>query len=203
MQDSTSAEEATVQQLERAEQLKLGGKHQEALSILEQLLIEDPGNVAALEEVADNELSLGHHRRAQRAAQQAVALDAGSYTAHYLLGCLHAQNEQWQKALPCFKQANDLRSNDAEILRCLGWALFSSGQRVQGIVTLERALNIERDNPFALCDLGAAYLQIRNFGKARTLLERALDIDPSNLRARRCVEAMKEMEHATSKAQQT
>ena len=201
MKDPTPTEEATVQQLERAEQLKLSGNHQEALEILEQLLIEDPCNVAALEEITDNELSLGNRSRAQRAAKQAIELDAGSYTAHYLLGCLYAQKEQWKKALPCFKQANELRPNDTEILRCLGWALFSGGQRVQGIVTLERSLNIERDNPFVLCDLGAAYLQIRNFNKARPLLERALDIDPNNKRARKCVDVIKKMEHTTSRAQ--
>lgn len=189
MHDPTS-EEATVQQLERAEQLKLSGKHIDALALLEKLLIDDPGNVAALEEVADNELSLGHMRRAQRAATQAIELDGGSYTAQYLLGCLAAQKEQWDRALQHFKTANDLRPNDAEILRCLGWALFVSGKRVQGVVTLERALNIDEENPCTLCDLGAAYLQVRNFKKARPLLERALDIDPGNERAKKCTEVI-------------
>ena len=192
-------EEATVERLEKAERLKMMGKHREALDILEQLLIEDPSNVAALEEVADNELSLEHYARAKKAAQQAIELDAGSYTAHYLLGCLHAQKQQWKQALASLQTANQKRPNDSEILRCLGWALFQNGKRVQGIVTLERALNIDNDNPFILCDLGAAYLQARNVRKAKPLLERALEIDPENPRAQRCAEIVAKISTSTGR----
>ena len=64
-----------LERLERAEQLKLSGEHTEALVILEQLLLEDPENVSALEEIADNELSLGRFARAEAAAKRAVLLD--------------------------------------------------------------------------------------------------------------------------------
>ena len=40
-----------IERLEAAEQLKLAGEYQQALIILEQLLVEDPENVSALEEV--------------------------------------------------------------------------------------------------------------------------------------------------------
>jgi hypothetical protein len=58
-----------LEQLEQAEQLKLSGKHADALVILERLLLDDPANVSALEEVADNELSLEKFdpRRSRRA----------------------------------------------------------------------------------------------------------------------------------------
>ena len=64
-----------LDRLERAEQLKIEGKYTDALGILEQLLLEDPENVSALEEVADNELSLASYDRAETAAKQAIALD--------------------------------------------------------------------------------------------------------------------------------
>ena len=68
----------TLERLERAEQLKLDGKYRDALGLLEELLLEDPENISALEEVADNELSLGEYRRAETAAEQAIALDGRS-----------------------------------------------------------------------------------------------------------------------------
>lgn len=177
----------TLERLERAEELKLTGKHEEALKILEELLIEDPENVPALEEVADNELSLGHSARAERAARQAVAIGKKSYTGHYILGFLRSQEEKWEASLRELKTANALSPNNAEILRCLGWALFHDGQRAQGIVTLERALNLDQENPLTLCDLGSTYLQVQNIPKARTLFQHALEIDPGNDRARECV----------------
>ncbi len=180
--------------LERAEQLKFQGQHQEAIELLENLVLQDPENVEALEEVADNELSLEHFERAEVAAKRALALDVGSYTAHYILGYVESQRNHWPVALMHLKEANRLKANNPEILRCLGWALFRGDQKPQGIVTLERALNLDRESVFTLCDLGVVHLEMGNLRKARALFQRALDLEPDNPRARECVDAIERME---------
>lgn len=187
------SQERIIQMLEQAEQLKLSGLYAEALQILDEVLIIDPDNVAAYEEVADNELSLEKYDRAEKAAMQAVELDNMSYTGHYILGFLRSQKEQWKDAITHFRSANKVKGNNAEILRCLGWTLFNAGQRAQGIVTLERSLNLDQHNPLTLCDLGVAYLHLQNFAKAKALFHRALDVDPSNPRVIECVEAVERM----------
>lgn len=179
-----------LERLECAEQLKLCGEHPEALVILEQLLLEDPENVSALEEIADNELSLGQFQRAETAARRAILLDDESYTGHYILGFLHSRSEDWASAVAALRKANSLKANNAEILRCLGWALFCGNQRAQGIVTLERALNLDDQSTLILCDLGVAYLQAQNFPKAKTLFLHALDLEPENMRAQECLQAV-------------
>lgn len=193
--------DSTLDALERAEQLKLQGKHLEAIAILEELITEDPANVPALEELADNELSLDHYDRAEAAAERAIILDQGSYTGHYIIGFLHSQESRWDKALVELRLANKLKSNNPEILRCLGWALLRSGQRPEGVVTLERSLNLDNDNPLTLCDLGVAYLELQNTPKARLLFQRALELDPENARARECVEMVVRLEHHTRTVQ--
>jgi Tfp pilus assembly protein PilF len=189
-----------IERLEKAEQLKISGEHEAALSILEQLLLEDPENVPALEEIADNELSLERYKRAEVAAAQAIALDDHSYTGHYILGFLFSHKEQWTVAVEHFKTANRLKGNNAEILRCLGWSLFNAGSRAQGIVTLERSLNLDDANTLTLCDLGVAYLQSHHVQKARNLFQRALELDPDNQRVRECVQAVERYEHAVKAA---
>lgn len=184
-----------VERLERAEQLKLTGQHSDALAILEELILEDPSNVSALEEIADNELSLDHFDRAKIAANQAVMLDAGSYTGHYILGFLHSHASRWDAALQSLREANRLRANHPEILRCLGWALFRKGQHIPGLVTIERSLNLDSDNVLILCDLGICHLELRHFTKARALFQRAMDLEPENERARECIAAMTQLEH--------
>lgn len=174
--------------LDQALQLKFDARHEEALVILEEILAKDPGNITALEEVADNELSLEQYNRAEIAAKQALILDQGSFDAHYVLGFVASVREEWEKSVNYLKIANRLEPNNSEILRCLGWSLFSAGQTVQGVVTLERALNLEDSNPLILCDLGVVYLKMKEFLKARALLERALEIDPGNLRVKECLE---------------
>src|SRR5688572_7874785 len=127
MSDSGQLPPNVLERLERAEQLKLAGSHREALVILEELILEDPSNVAALEEIADNELSLEQYERAEIAATQAVALDVSSYTGHYILGFIRSQQGVWEEALRRLKEANRLKPNNPEILRCLGWVLFKIG----------------------------------------------------------------------------
>lgn len=183
----------TIERLEQAEQLKLEGKYLQAIALLEQLLLEDPENVAALEEIADNELSLLNYERAEAAANRAVALSDESYTGEYILGFLRSRDGEWSEAVDHLKTANALRPNNAEILRCLGWALFNAGDQAPGIVTLERALNLESESALTLCDLGVAYLQLRNVSKAKILFARALDIEPNNTRARECMDAAEKL----------
>lgn len=202
MTDDTTPISDTLERLERAEQLKLIGEHHDALEILEQLLIEDPENISALEEVADNELSLEQFERAEIAAKRTVMLDKESYTGHYILGFLRSAAGEWENAADHLRKANASRPNNAEILRCLGWALFNTGQRAQGIVTLERALNLDSENALTLCDLGVTYLQTRNFPKAKTLFERALNLDPDNPKAVECIQAMGKIEEAMKKGSQ-
>lgn len=174
--------------LDQAEQMKLDARHEEALVILEEILAKDPNNIIALEEIADNELSLERYDRAEIAANRALSLDSGSFDAHYVLGFVASVREEWDKSVDSLKISNRLEPNNPEILRCLGWSLFSAGKTLEGVVTLERALNLEDANPLILCDLGVVYLKMKQFPKARALLERALEIDPQNLRVKECLE---------------
>ena len=190
----------TLDALERAEQLKLQGKHEEAIVLLEDLLTEDPANVPALEELADNELSLDHYARAEAAAERAITLDQGSYMGHYIVGFLRSQEGKWAESLTELTLAHKLKATKPEILRCLGWALLRSGRQAEGTVTLERSLNLDNDNPLTLCDLGVAYLESRNVAKARLLFQRALELDPQNDRARECVDMVGRLERSTQAA---
>ena len=201
MYDDSAPISDTLARLEEAEKLKLMGRSEDALVILEQLLIEDPENVSALEEVADNELNLEHFDRAEAAAKRSVTLDDESYTGHYILGFLRSAAQEWEEGIKHLKRANAIRPNNAEILRCLGWALFNAGQKAQGVVTLERALNLDDENPLTLCDLGVAYLQTRNFTKAKYLFDRALELDPENPKALECVKAMQKLEEVLKQKQ--
>jgi len=181
-------DETTLLTLRQAEQMKLDGNYQQAVELLEKLLVENPDNIAALEETADNELSMEHFDRAVAAAKRAVALDKESYTGHYILGFIASHNEDWKVSIGELKLANKFKQNNPEILRCLGWSLFNAGDKMTGVVTLERALNLDSNNPLTLCDLGVVYLRMREFPKSKALFQRAIDLDPDNLRALDCLE---------------
>lgn len=192
----TGFDDKAVRVLEEAEVLKLHCRHKESIDLLEGLLSRDPANVAALEELADNELSLGMYERALKAAKQAVALDKNSFIGYYVIGFVASHRSDWGVAVEALCRANKLQSSNPEILRCFGLALFHHGEKVQGIVTLERALNLDPDHPLTLCDLGACYLEVQNFQKAHSLFSRVLELDPVNPHARKCLDMLDKMHGA-------
>lgn len=177
--------------LNHIEELKLRGSHKESIKEAEKLLCDNPDCVSALEEIADNYVSLDQFDRAEKACERVLKLNEKSYTAKYILGFISSQKQDWTRAINYLKSSNDLHSNNPEILRCLGWAMFNNNKRTQGIVILERALNLDPDNALTLCDLGICYLQIKNFEKSVELLKHAMDIDPDNKRIQECYNAAK------------
>lgn len=181
-------------ELDRARLLRGEGRFEQAIGLLEGLLTSHPNHVGTLEEVAKSEWCLGHLRRARRAAQRAVSLSPGSMMGSYLLGAAASLEGVWEEAVKHLRTANHLQPNTPEILRALGWALFQKGEPVEGLVTIERALNLGDEHAVTLCDLAEVHLALSDMAKARALFLRVLDTAPGNTRAkkgmRRCDRAV-------------
>ncbi len=175
--------------LNSIEELKLSGDYKKSILEAEKLLFDDPNCVEALEEIADNYVSLDSYDKAEKACEHALKLNERSYTAKYILGFIHSQKQDWPKAIGFLKSSNSLHSNNPEILRCLGWALFNSNKRTQGVVILERSLNLNPENALTLCDLGICYMQMKKFDKSIELLKKAMQLDPNNKRIKDCFAA--------------
>jgi tetratricopeptide (TPR) repeat protein len=180
--------------LARASQMKEAGRYRDAIDLIEEIILQEPENIRAFEELADAELSEGNYERADTAASRAIALAPDHFSAHYVRGIVAGIGEDWDASLAFLRQANALEQNHPEILRCLGWSLFNAGKSVEGVVTLERALNLDEGNPLILCDLGVVYLRLEEFEKSKSLLRRALDQDPSNDRVKECLDIVRRME---------
>ena len=89
--DEQDYPEHIAEALEQIEQFKLGGEHKKSIEEAEKLLCTDPDCVAALEEIADNYVSLDKYVRAEKACHRALKLNKKSYTAHYILGFISAR----------------------------------------------------------------------------------------------------------------
>ena len=174
-----------------ADQLKLQGKHQEAIRLCEKLLMSDLECVEAFEEIGDNYLSLKEFEKAERALTHAVSLDPTSANANYLLGFTYSALGDWERSIKFLEVSDHIQQNHPEILRCLGWSYFHYGQKKKGVIVLERALNLAWDDCLILCDLGVCYLNEKNFARAIALFEKVLHFEPENEKARECLKACK------------
>lgn len=169
--------------LARSEDYKLQGDHKKALSVAEKILMDNPECLEAVEEVADNLLSLERLEAAEKAAQYAVKLDHETYIGNFVLGFIASQQEEWKNAVRHLTLANKGQANNAEIIRCLGWALFHNNQSADGLMMLKRALQLRGDDTQILCDLAACALQMTDTETARHYLERSLRLDMNDFRA--------------------
>ncbi len=151
--------------IEKAEESKKSGQHQEAILLCEKILEVDLDCQEAYEEIGDNYLSLRDYQKAERALIQALRINPDSANAHYLLGFTYSALNLWSDSIAHLEKADLVYKNHPEILRCLGWSYFHSGKKELGIVLLERSLSLAPNDPLIQSDLGICYLNFKNFYK--------------------------------------
>lgn len=180
-----------LKELDKAERKKISKDHKWAIEILNQILYDDPWCVYALEELADNLLSLDEIDKALQAAEFVLTLTTKSYWAYYLAWFIYSKKWNYKKSIELLKKANELRPNNPEVLRCYWWSLFMSGQRWKWIVLLERAKNLHPKDTQVLNDLAACMIDIWNVQKWLDLLDEIQEIDPENQRAVHALDFLK------------
>ncbi len=174
------------QTLEKAECLKLDGAFEEAIELLQQIILHDPLCVETYEELGDNYLSLRELAKSRKALEYAVKINPDSANAHYLLGFLHSLEHRWGKSVICLQRADELFPNNAEILRCLGWSLYNENRKGQGVSLLERSQMLKPTDPNILCDLGVCYMNNSDFMKAENAFQKVIQLHPDSDQAREC-----------------
>ena len=179
------------QLLNEADQLKLAGRHDEAIALANKMILMDLDYVEAYEEIGDNYLSLREYDKASKALNYALKLRPTSANALYLLGFLYSSTGDFERSVETLEIADQVQPHHPEILRCLGWSIFHGGDRKKGLVILERARAMAPTDTLILCDLAVCYLNDRQFGPTIALLEEALRLEPQNEKAKDCLETAK------------
>lgn len=185
--------------LHEADQLKLQGKHDDAIALANKMLMMDLDYTEAYEELGDNFLSLRDYERAQKALERALDLNPASPNALYLMGFLHSSTGDFDRSIETLEMADKVQPHHPEILRCLGWSVFHGGERKKGLIILERAQAMAPSDTLIMCDLAVCYLNDRQFTRTIQLLEEALRIEPDNEKAKDCLETAKYFQHEFEK----
>ena len=175
--------------LKLADEKKLMGLFDEAIEICEGILCEDPHCTEALEEIGDNYLSMRQYDKAVAALGRALEINPMSANARYLMGFTFSAQSDWDHSIEELEMADQIEPNHPEILRCLGWSIFHSGRKKQGLIILERASYMAQEDSLILCDLGVCYLNDKQFDKAESIFRAVLELEPENDKARECLKA--------------
>jgi adenylate cyclase len=86
-------------------------------------------------------------RRAEEAAEKALALDPDNYDAHYARAFVYARRGEQELAIQRYKVALDLNPSAANVMAALSSPLMYSGRVDEALEVLERAVRLDPHHP--------------------------------------------------------
>lgn len=151
----------------------------EAKQLADQLISTFPGDPAAVCLAGHIHRALGNAVRATECWQRCLQMKADFTDARVALGIAAWQQGDFQFSADYLREATnaDPQRMD-ECLFCLADSLMNLGRAKEAIDTLEAAGRSRRLSPAGLVTLGQAWLQRKEFVKAREQFESALAAEP-------------------------
>jgi TolB-like protein/Tfp pilus assembly protein PilF len=118
---------------------------------------------------------------AKEAADTAVRLDPNSGEGYFAQGVYRYRIlGDFDGALAAFTEAQHRLPNDSQVLQFISFIKKRQGRWPEAIDYLQRALVLDPRDANAIVELASDYEYLRKFSEARTLIDRALSIIPTN-----------------------
>ncbi len=162
----------------RALSLLRTGAQQEALDILERLVVASPESDAIHGTLANIYAKRGQHEEAVREYQLSLRTnpnDAGRLSS---LGNALLQLNDIEGATIAFKQALKLDPDFGQAHSRMGMLEAKAGNFPRAQFHFEEFVRVDPQSTSALCNLANLHVQNRKFGPATELLKRAIAVDP-------------------------
>jgi Tfp pilus assembly protein PilF len=164
--------------------------------------LERPDLEADLERAGRAALSADASRLGEvRAAfERVLEFDAEIWEAHFGLGLVARQSEDFAAAAGSFRRALDLSPEQPDVMHELGVALLASGSKADALGLLDRAAALRPGDAAYLADAGFAHLRAGDLEAARDRLRIASTIDAEDPLTRAYLAELERVEAATGKA---
>jgi tetratricopeptide (TPR) repeat protein len=159
-----------------ADALRLGGKPDEGIAILEDILHRRSSDPTAYIAVAQIYSDANRGPQAVKLLQDARAKFPSDTSITFELGAVFEKQKKYADAETAFRQVIAQEPEHAAALNYLGYMLAERGERLSESVDLiKRALRVEPENGSYLDSLGWAYYKDGQFDLAEDYLKRASD----------------------------
>ncbi|MFH1755134.1 MAG: tetratricopeptide repeat protein [Candidatus Latescibacterota bacterium] len=122
---------------------------------------------------------------------RAVEMDERSAEAHNNLGLVYTELGEEASATDSFKKAIELNPGMSSAYTNLGYVFYNQGSYEQAIEMYNEALGRNHNSSAAYTNLGNAYFKLDKIDVARDAWEKAIDIDPSNEKAKRLLQRLR------------
>ena len=129
-----------------------------------------------------------------------LAFDPNIWEAHFGLGLLGRQTEDFVAAATSFRRALDLAPEQPDVMHELGVALLASGSKADALGLLDRAAALRPGQAAYIADAGFAHLRAGDLEAARERLRIASTIDAEDPLTRAYLAELERVEAASGKA---
>lgn len=158
--------------IQRIETSKQEGRYDEAMKLVNHILIKEPSNEQALLQVADIQYRKGDMDKASK------AVDFLNHTNQnndpiglYVKGIIEMEKNNWRAAKQYLKQAIELtKFENHEIVRCYGICEYRYGNRSKGLDFVEHAFELNKLDAEVVYNLVELYLLEHRYKKAKQYL---------------------------------
>ena len=129
-----------------------------------------------------------------------LAFDPDIWEAHFGLGLVGRQSEDFAAAATSFRRALELAPDQPDVMHELGVALLASGSKADALGLLDRAAALRPGQAAYIADAGFAHLRAGDLGAARERLRIASTIDAEDPLTRAYLAELERVEAASGKA---
>jgi tetratricopeptide (TPR) repeat protein len=182
-----TAETKAVHHRERASAYFDKGEYREAIVELKNVVQIAPNDPDAHYRLALSYLKLGtvqDLRQSFKELSATVELNAGNQDAQLKLGQLLLLAKEPAKARAHADIVLTSAPDNKEGVILRGASLLNEGKIQEGIAELKRAIVLDPQNMNLYIDLARAYVHIKDYGSAESILQQALQANPQSLEAR-------------------
>jgi Tfp pilus assembly protein PilF len=134
------------------------------------------------------------------AFERVLAFDRDLWEAHFGLGLVARQEEDFVAAASSFRRALDLAPEQPDVMHELGVALLASGSKADALGLLDRAAALRPGEAAYIADAGFAHLRAGDLEAARERLRLASTLDADDPLTRAYLAELDRAEAATAKA---
>ena len=146
--------------------------------LLEKIPVDGEQGIAVLEQLAEVKLKLAKWGEAERIAQKIKEIDGDTYKTAHIMGLVYSGTDQVNKSIDAFQTAYSESPDNFRPLQSLVDTYLAAEQVNQAKLFLQKILQADSDNYYALILEGRVYAYANELKKAEHSLMRASELQP-------------------------
>ncbi|MGR3343931.1 MAG: tetratricopeptide repeat protein, partial [Paracoccaceae bacterium] len=170
-------------ELGRAESLRLSGKVDAAIEVLQQLSKSHAEQSAVHVALGDVFRRLSRYDEASEAYDRALALyetaETAQWSLYYMRGITHERMDRWDLAEADFRKALELNPDQPQVLNYLGYSLVEMRIKLdEALGMIERAVEARPNDGYITDSLGWVLYRLGRYDESVRHMERAAELTP-------------------------